>query len=194
MELLSAPLLARRRRRRRPRNPQRSPLLPGQRAASCPGVWRCCVRTVCSGLLVAVVSSPVLLGSDADGGRSLDPGLLQSLQQIGSAFRHGDAGGLARVLPRNSKVMVDLDSFSRPKAYYAPDQVILIFRKIFRNVRVIRFELEYDDLDPSGSELVYVPANWSVRSESSGIRDLRLQFTIRREAGAYYVRSIKEVN
>ena len=37
-------------------------------------------------------------------------------------------------------------------------------------------------------------ATWSVRRESSGIRDLRLQFTIRREAGTYYVRGIKEVN
>ena len=157
-------------------------------------MWRRCVRTLCSGLLLALASSPVLLGDDADGARSLDPGLLQSLQQIESAFRHGDAGRLARVLPRNSKVMVGLDSFSRPKAYYAPDQVILIFRKIFRNVRILRFEMEYDDLDPSRSELVYVAATWSVRRESSGIRDLRLQFTIRREAGAYYVRSIKEVN
>jgi hypothetical protein len=140
------------------------------------------------------VSSPVLAGAEADGQRRMDPALLQSLRQIEAAFRNGDAGRLAGVLPAGSKVLVGLDSFSRPKAYYAPDQVILIFRKIFRNVRILRFEMEYDDLDPSRSELVYVPATWSVRRESSGIRDLRLQFTVRREAGAYYVRGIKEVN
>lgn len=194
MELLAASPLAPRRRRRTRRNPQRPPLHPGQRAARRRGPWRCCVRTVCSGLLVALVSSPMLVGGDAEGARRLNPGLLQSLKQIEGAFRHGDAGRLAGVLPRDSKIMVGLDSFSRPKAYYGPDQVILIFRKIFRNVRILRFELEYDDLDPSRSELVYVPATWSVRWESSGIKDLRLQFTIRREAGAYYVRGIKEVN
>jgi hypothetical protein len=140
------------------------------------------------------VSLPLLLAGDADSARRVDPGLLQALKQIESAFRNGDAGRLAGVLPPNSKTMVGLDSFSRPKAYYGPDQVILIFRKIFRNVRILHFELEYDDLDPARSEVVYVPANWSVRRESSGIKDLRLQFTIRREAGAYYVRGIKEVN
>ena len=189
MELLSASLLALRRPRRRRRNPQRPPLPPGQRAA-----WRPGVRTLWGGLLLALVSSSVLVGDDGDRARLVDPALLRSLKQIESTFRHGDAGRLAGVLPRDSKVMVGLDSFSRPKAYYAPDQVILIFRKIFRNVRILRFEMEYDDLDPSRSELVFLPATWSVRSESSGIRDLRLQFTIRREAGAYYVRSIKEVN
>ena len=191
MELLSASLPVSRRHRR---NSQRPPRTTGQRAAQCRGVWRCCVRVVCSGLLLGAVSSPVLAGAEADGQRRMDPALLQSLRQIEAAFRNGDAGRLAGVLPAGSKVLVGLDSFSRPKAYYAPDQVILIFRKIFRNVHILRFQLEYDDLEPSRSEMLYVSSTWSVRRESAGNQDLRLQFTIRREGGAYYIRGIKEVN
>jgi hypothetical protein len=141
-------------------------------------------------LLVALLASPALLGAEPE----TDPRLLQSLRQIETAFRAADAGRLAAVLPGGSKVLVGLESFSQPKAYYAPDQVILIFRKIFRRVRVIRFRLEHEDAGPPKSEVIYVPALWSVRRESNGMKDIRLQFTIRREGDAYYIRGIKEVH
>ncbi len=194
MDLLSASHPAPRRQRRGPVNAHHAAPRPAQRAPSGRGTWRRCVGAACCGLLLGMLSSAVPAKADTTGSRRLPPRLLQSLRQIESAFRQGDAARLAGVLPRDSKVMVGLDSFSRAKAYYAPDQVILIFRKIFRNLQIVHFHLEYDDLESSRSELLYVPATWSVRRGSSGLRDLRLQFTLRQEGGVYYVRGIKEVD
>jgi len=147
------------------------------------------LRPLCWVLLV-LPWVPMSLADDAE---TLSPGLLRSLRQIESAFLHADVRSLVGVLPRESKVLVGLDSFSQPKAYYAPDQVVLIFRKVFRNVRVQSFQLESDGLNPR-SELVYVPATWTIRRPSPGTDNIRLQFTLRREGDAYFIRGIKEVN
>jgi hypothetical protein len=147
------------------------------------------LRQTCLALLLALACVPSQQAAESD----IHPGLLRSLRQLESAFRHADVRSLVGVLPRESKVLVGLETFSQPKAYYAPDQVVLIFRKVFNNVRVVSFHLEPDGLKPR-SELLYVPATWSVRRSSSGTKDIRLQFTLRKEGDAYYVRGIQEVN
>ena len=160
---------------------------PPSRATAAPHGW---IVPACIGLVLALLSLPAPRAAEQG---SLVPGLLRSLRQIENAFRHADLRSLIAVLPRDSKVLVGMETFSQPKAYYAPDQVVLIFRKVFQEVRVLSFDLEPDGADPH-SELVYVPATWSVRRPMSGTKAIRLQFTLRQEGDAYYVRGIKEVN
>ena len=118
----------------------------------------------------------------------------QALRQIEVAFRTAESRRLGPVLPRDSKVLVALDSFSQPEGYYAADQVILLFQEIFEAARVIHFHLDRKRLGSADAVVLYVPARWAVRTEESGIREARLQFTIRREDDAYYIRSIKELH
>ena len=144
---------------------------------------------------------PILLGLGVAAGiparsevRSipLEPALVRCLRQIEAAFRAGDAARLQEVLPAESRVLVALESFSRRKDYYAPDQVVLIFRKIFEQVRVDRFRLDLKRGSLS-REVYYVPATWSVRGRTSAVKDCQLQFMVRKEGASYFVREIKEV-
>jgi len=123
----------------------------------------------------------------------LEPALVQCLRRIEMAFRTEDAGALEELLPRDSRVLLGLESFDRRKGYFAPDQVVLIFRKIFAQIEVDRFELDLERGSLSRGELYYVPANWSVRERSSAVKDCQLQFLIRKEGPDYFIREIKEV-
>ncbi len=144
---------------------------------------------------------PILLGLGLGAGvpvhggdRSipLEDSLVRCLRQIEAAFRAGDAARLRDVLPVESRVLVGLESFSRRKGYYAPDQVVLIFRSIFERVRVEHFRLDLK----RGSltrEMYYVRAIWSVRGRTSAVKDCQLQFMVRKEGTSYFIREIKEV-
>ncbi len=165
----------------RPR-PRRSRLLFSMSLRRRPRLW--------AGLSVLIATTLATSAGPAD--RSIDKNLLETLHQIEVAFRTAEARRLGPILPRNSKVLVGLDSFHQPEAYYAADQVILLFQEIFEAIRVIRFDLVRDKLGAAGPEVLYVPARWALREEASGIRETRLLFTIRHEGDRYYIRSIKE--
>ena len=137
---------------------------------------------------LALVLSPALADHEAE-----DPILQESLQRIETAFRTQDARRLRPLLPVLAKVLVDLESFSQPKAYYAPDQVVMILGKIFGEIRVVQFHLERDRRLARPSELIRIAATWQYRGEASGLREERLQFLIRREENGYFTREIKEV-
>ncbi len=141
----------------------------------------------CSVALVLVLS-PALADPDDE-----EKILQESLQRIETAFRTQDARRLRPLLPVLAKVLVDLQSFSQPKAYYAPDQVVMILGKIFEEIRVVQFHLERDRRPARPAELIRIAATWQYRGEASGLREERLQFLIRREENGYFIREIKEV-
>lgn len=117
-----------------------------------------------------------------------------ALRVLEAAFRAGDADALRPVLPDHTKVLLDLESFSRPMSHYAPEQVVLIFRRIFDECAVLRFDLDRKRASPPDSRLTYVPAAWSCRNRAGGTQEARVQFLlVPDEAGRYRVREIKEV-
>jgi len=144
-------------------------------------------------LLAGLGAASALPTLGENGTIPLDPTLVQTLRRIETAFRAEDVVALEEVLPRDSRVLLGLESFERRSGYFAPDQVVLIFREIFAQVEVDRFELDLGRASLSRGELFYVPANWSVRKRSSAVKDCQLQFLIRKEGSDYFIREIKEV-
>jgi hypothetical protein len=123
-----------------------------------------------------------------------DADLEAALQVIETAFRAGDADALRPVLPEGSKILLDLESHSRPSAYYSPEQIVLIFGKLFHQMHVLRFHLHREHGGASGARLHYVPAEWSGRDDRGGVHETRLQFMLAREDDdTYRIREIKEV-
>ena len=143
--------------------------------------------------LLAVALVPIAPARGENRPIPLEPALVQSLREIEAAFRAGDAGRLEEVLPRESRVLVALSSLSHRKGYFAPDQVVLIFRSVFEAFPTERFELDLERGSLTRGELYYVPAAWSTRQPSSAVKDCHLQFMIRKEGSSYFIREIKEV-
>lgn len=131
-------------------------------------------------------------GAEGEEIAPLEPALVSCLQRIEAAFRAGDAAGLRGLLPDQSKVLLGLESFSRPRAYYAPDQVVRIFQKIFHDSQPVRFDLDRRRGQLSRGTIYYVPASWSMRG-SGPVQDCRLQFMLRKEGAGFLIREIKEV-
>jgi hypothetical protein len=71
-----------------------------------------------------------------------DGAVRMSIAAIRTAFRTQKPEGLTRILPAGSKVLVALESFEGSAGYYGPDQVYFILRKMFQDLRTIRFDIE----------------------------------------------------
>jgi hypothetical protein len=157
-----------------------------------------CRRRIPPARLAAVASVLLFLaggGPARSGGEDvapLEPALVNCLARIESAFRAGDALALRDVLPNESRVLVGLESFSRRRAYYAPDQVIRIFQQIFEDSRPIRFQFDRRRGELSRGDIYYVPAFWAMRG-SGPVQECRLQFMVRKEGPGYLIREIKEL-
>lgn len=146
-----------------------------------------------TGRIAILLAALVALAAAAP--RERDPDLEAALQVIEAAFRTGDAAALRPVLPAGSKILLDLESHSRPSAYYSPEQVVLIFDQLFQRMHVLRFHFDREDGSASGALLHYVPAQWSGRDDRGGVHETRVQFMLAREEddGTYRIREIKEV-
>ena len=123
----------------------------------------------------------------------LEPALIRCLQEIEAAFRTGDAARLRGVLPREAKVLVGLETFSRHKAFYAPEQVVILFQKIFRDFRPVSFEIHRESGSRSEDDAYFVPASWTAETRDS-IRSCRLRLMVRREGSGFTILQIKETH
>jgi len=122
----------------------------------------------------------------------LEPALVNCLEAIEQAFRAGDGGALRSLLPGESKILVGLESFARPRGYYSRDQVVRMLRQIFEVSHSTRFRFDRERGDLSRGSIYYVPAVWSLRG-SGPVQECRLQFMLRKEGPAFLIREIKEV-
>jgi hypothetical protein len=123
---------------------------------------------------------------------ALEPALAHCLEQIEQAFRSGDCNALRPLLPQESKILVGLESFARPRGYYSRDQVIRMLHQIFEASQSTRFRFDRDRGDLSRGSIYYVPASWSLRG-SGPVQQCRLQFMLRKEGQAFVIREMKEV-
>jgi len=123
---------------------------------------------------------------------ALEPALAHCLETIEQAFRAGDSNALRPLLPQESKVLVGLESFARPRGYYSRDQVVRILRQIFETSQATRFRFDRERGELSRGSIYYVPAAWSLRG-SGPVQQCRLQFMLRKEGQAFVIRELKEV-
>jgi hypothetical protein len=131
-------------------------------------------------------------GAAVENPPALEPALVHCLGQIEQAFRAGDSNALRALLPQESKVLVGLESFARPRGYYSRDQVVRMLRQIFEANPSTRFQFDRDRGDLSRGSIYYVPATWSLRG-SGPVQQCRLQFMLRKEGPAFVIREMKEV-
>ena len=126
---------------------------------------------------------------------ALDPALAASFDRIERAFREENPAALRPLLPTDSKVLIALESFGRPRRWYASDQVTLLLDRIFREVEVTDFRIDRGRGSLSGINVYFVPASWSCRGHGAGTKHSRLQLMLVRDGGggAYQIREIKEV-
>ena len=112
-----------------------------------------------------------------------------------ASIRNSDGSGtkIRAWTEKGSLSLPALSSLSHRKGYFAPDQVVLIFRSVFEAFPTERFELDLERGSLTRGELYYVPAAWSTRQPSSAVKDCHLQFMIRKEGSSYFIREIKEV-
>ena len=148
-------------------------------------------RSACITLALALVAwGPAYAG--VENPPTLEPALAHSLEQIEQAFRTGDSHALRPLLPPQSKVLVGLESFARPRGYYSRDQVVRMLHQIFEASQSTRFRFDRERGDLSRGSIYYVPAAWSLRG-SGPVQQCRLQFMLRKEGPSYVIRELKEV-
>ena len=131
-------------------------------------------------------------GAHVEDPPGLEPALAHSLEQIEQAFRGGDSNALRPLLPQESKVLVGLESFARPRGSYSRDQVVRMLRQIFEASLSTRFQFDRGRGDLSRGSIYYVPAAWSLRG-SGPVQQCRLQFMLRKEGPTFVIREMKEV-
>ena len=148
-------------------------------------------RSACLVLALSLLASGDA-GAGVENPPALEPALAHCLEQIERAFRGGDSNALRGLLPQESKVLVGLESFARPRGYYSRDQVVRILRQIFDASESTRFQFDRERGDLSRGSIYYVPAAWSLRG-SGPVQQCRLQFMLRKEGPTFVIREMKEV-
>lgn len=147
-------------------------------------------------LLLAVAFGAMGVVAAQESGAPLEPALAACLDRIESAFQQEDGEALRSLLPADSKVLIALPSFGRSRSWYASDQVVMLLGRIFAEIEVIDFRVDRGRGSLSGTNVYFVPASWSTRGRTAGVKRCRLQLMLLRNGsnGAYQLREIKEVS
>ena len=145
-------------------------------------------------LLIATLAGIGLLGA-REPKAALEPALEACFDRIERAFQQEDAAALRPLLPTGTKVLIALESFDRPRQWYAGDQVTLLLDRIFKEFEVTDFRVDRSRGSLSGTNVYFVPASWSCRRPGAGTKHSRLQLMLVRDGsgGAFQIREIKEV-
>jgi hypothetical protein len=153
-------------------------------------------------LLLALTTLSVLLDGavlvareTADAGE--DAPVRLSMAAIRTAFRTQKPEGLTRILPAGGKVLVALESFDGSAGYYGPDQVYFILRKMFQDLRTIRFDIEMQTPasgDPPGEspQTAHCTGTWVYSRREEAPVQTRLHFLLASKNGKWSLMQIRE--
>jgi hypothetical protein len=141
-------------------------------------------------LAVVLVPGPARTASAAT--TALDTALRDRLASIESAFRKSDARRLDAALPRRGRIRIDIEGLTAGQAYYGPDQIRVVLREIFDRTRTQQFAFRVDDARLSADGSAFVRSRWRWQDRESRLeKSLTLTFTLRREAGAWRIHTIR---
>lgn len=97
-----------------------------------------------------------------------DGALFWRLQQIESAVRAADAGGLRGSFAGSGKVRADLRDFTSGHAWYGPGQLQVIFGQIFEEFETRDFAFRKGDVTLSSPSTAFARGRWVRRNRHGG--------------------------
>jgi hypothetical protein len=122
------------------------------------------------GLRALVAAGLVALAQGSATARALegDGALAWRLQQIETAVRAADAGGLRGSFAGSGKVRADLRDFTEGQAWYGPGQLQVIFGQIFEQFETRDFAFRKSDVTLSSPSTAFARGRWVRRSRRGG--------------------------
>jgi len=112
--------------------------------------------------------------------------------EIGIGFTRGEADHIARLLSSKMKTYVACRMLADADGYYGADQLRLLLRRLFRGRTTTGFRLVQAAAQRPDGQAV-MQAIWTFRETGAAAADIRLAFTLAREAGAWRLREIRDL-
>jgi hypothetical protein len=118
--------------------------------------------------------------------------LASRLQEIESAVRKGDAGGLRASFVTSGKVRADLKDFTSGQTWYGPGQLQVIFGQIFDEYQTREFAFPNSELTLSSPGTAFARGRW-VRCSHRGGPEIvaTLTVTLQAERGDWRILEIR---
>jgi len=112
--------------------------------------------------------------------------------EIGIGFTNGEADRIARLLSPKMKSYVACRMLADADGYYGADQLLLLLRRLFRGRATTGFRVVQAAAQRPDGQAV-MQAIWTFRESGAAAADIRLAFTLAREAGAWRLREIRDL-
>jgi len=117
-----------------------------------------------------------------------------ALAMLAEAFREEDAEALRPLLKGEHKLQVVSPSLGLRKGYYSPDQILLIFRDLFRTRTTVEFRFEpRDPSRPEDPQELTAVGHWTFRQAPPTDRRVTLVLTLVQRTGGWDLRELREV-
>jgi hypothetical protein len=144
-----------------------------------------------AGALFALCLLPAA-GVAADPRSSSEPEMRRLQEEIGIGFARGEADRIARLLSPKMKTYVACRMLADDDGYYGTDQLRLLLRRLFRGRATTGFRVVQSAAQRPDGQAV-MQAIWTFRETGAAAADIRLAFTLAREAGAWRLREIRDL-
>lgn len=144
-------------------------------------------------LLLAALAAPARAAVDTEERPAVDPELLRHQSEIAAGFNGADADRVARLLSPRLKTYVACRLLAEADGYYGADQLKLLLRRLFRGRQTTGFTV-VTPAGPRPDGQAVLQAIWAYRDAASPTGQLRLAFTLAREAGAWRLREIRDLS
>jgi len=113
-------------------------------------------------------------------------------EEIGIGFKQGEADRISVLLSPKMKTYVACRMLAEADGYYGSDQLRLLLRRLFRGRITASFRVVQAAVQrPDGQAVMQVI--WTFRETGAAAADIRLSFTLAREAGAWRLREIRDL-
>lgn len=121
-----------------------------------------------------------------------EPEMRRLQGEIGAGFTQGEADRIARLLSPKMKTYVACRMLAEADGYYGADQLRLLLRRLFRGRVTTGFRVVQPAVQRPDGQAV-MQAIWTFRESGAATADVRLAFTLAREAGAWRLREIRDL-
>lgn len=144
-----------------------------------------------AGLLLVLCLLPTAMFAAATA-PSNEPEMRRLQEEIATGFQRGEADRIARLLSSKMKTYVACRMLAEADGYYGADQLRLLLRRLFRGRESVGFRtVQAASERPDGQAVMQ--AIWTFRESGAAAADIRLAFTLAREAGAWRLREIRDL-
>jgi len=151
------------------------------------------VATVVSLLATMVgleLSPPQALAAE----ETTPPSPLMKLQaQVERAFGRCDAAMLRPILSRRFKTLVATRVLAPSDGYYAADQLLILFERLFEGRTTVRFKAISADSKPRGDGRASLPIRWISSDGGQSHTEVTFVLMLARYDGDWQIREIRDL-